>query len=72
MALRDGGITTATVFRHHFLIVRSPSIPPTGIAVFDAVSGRGLSGYCTINANVDFDGSSVLWADDGTLNVTNA
>lgn len=72
MALRDGGITTTTDFRHHFLIVRSPWIPPIGFAVFDAVSGHGLSGCGSINANVDFDGSSVLWADDGALNVTNA
>jgi hypothetical protein len=37
-----------------------------------ADTGSALHGFGTINANVDFDGTSHLLADDGTLNVAGA
>ncbi len=43
-----------------------------GPGVLNAPSARALHGHGTINANVDFDGSSNLLADDGTLTLNGA
>ena len=41
-----------------------------GVGLLGADSGKGLQGYGTINADVDFDGTANLRAKDGTLTIS--
>lgn len=43
-----------------------------GPGLFGADNGKALVGFGTINANVDFDGTAELFANDGTLTINGA
>ena len=42
----------------------------SGVGLLGADNGKGLQGYGTINADVDFDGTANLRAKDGTLTIS--
>ncbi len=43
-----------------------------GAGILGADTGSALHGFGTINTDIDFDGASNLFADDGTLTITGA
>ncbi len=57
-----GGNTTNNVNRIEGGVVNGPGI-------LSADTGKALHGFGTINSNVDFDGASNLFAENGTLTV---
>lgn len=57
-----GGNTTDNVNRIEGGVINGPGI-------LAADGGKALHGFGTINSNIDFDGASNLFADDGTLTI---